>query len=391
MFKFLGRDNSRLTIAFLFWALGEGLWYNLHPIYLEQLGASPEQIGTVLGIERAAAALLMIPAGLLSDRLGARRVMIAGSVLGVAGAIAMTLATTWQALAPGLAAYHMSAFFIPALNAYILLAMPNRDEDGAGQRALSLVYASYPAGMVISPTLGGLIAEAYGIRMCIRIAIILCSLSLLVTMSTRHHETAPRHVVIRSESLTRNRAFQRLLVYYVATMLSVGVGFFLVQNFLHEARGFSLGRIGLLYSILSIGTVVANLILGRINPRRSFALLLVAIWLAMVGAWQVHTLAVAGAAFFLMGAIYTMRTLAAAGIALIVPRQDHGLSFGVLETGMALAAALAGKLAGEFFAWDAELPLLFSMAAIPLALAAWFVVRGNLAGSHEVGVPVPGD
>lgn len=391
MFKFLGRDNSRVMIALLLWALGEGLWYNLHQIYLAQLGASPGQIGTVLGIERMAVAFFMILAGVLSDRLGPRRIMIAASVLGVVGVAGMSFADTWQWLAPGLVAYHISGFVIPALNAYILLAMPNRDEDGTEQRAFSLVYASYPVGMILSPTLGGMIAESFGIRVCLQLAIILSSLSTLAMLTTRQYDAAPRRDLSRGKSLVSNRAFRGLLLYYVSAMLAVGVGFFLVQNFLHEERGFPLSQIGALYSILSVGTVTANLILGRMRPRRSFVVLLVIIWLAMVGAWKAHTLAVAGAAFFLMGAIYTMRTLASAGIAQIVPKQDRGLSFGILETGMALAASLAGKLAGGLFAVDATLPLWFSMATIPLALAGWFIARRNLASFQEVLATAPGD
>ena len=51
MLQSIGRDNRILMLALLLWALGEGLWVNLRPIYIEQLGATPSQVGLVLAID----------------------------------------------------------------------------------------------------------------------------------------------------------------------------------------------------------------------------------------------------------------------------------------------------------------------------------------------------
>src|SRR5512138_2084583 len=100
MFKVLQRDHWLLMASLLVWALGEGLWMNFRQLHLEQLGATPSQIGLALAFEAVARAALLIPAGYLIDRIGARQVMIASWLLGIAGLFIGGLAVTWQGFVP---------------------------------------------------------------------------------------------------------------------------------------------------------------------------------------------------------------------------------------------------------------------------------------------------
>lgn len=389
MLKLLGRDNRLVMLALLMWALGEGLWYNLRQIYLAQLGATPGQIGTVLGLEGVARALLLIPAGFLSDRLGPRRIMLASWLVGIAGIALSALAPTWQWLIPGLMLYNVSGFVTPALSTYALLAIPNQEAIGAEERTLSLVYAAYPVGLIVSPALGGLIADQYSIRVCLYLAIALSAASTIVMLATHHYVSSSRQATVHGQTLATNRPFRMLLIYYISAAAAFVVGFLLVQNFLHEVRGFPLRQIGVLFSILAIGTTLANLVLGRITLRWSFPILLGAIWVATLGVWRAYSPFVAGAAFLLLGAVYATRTLASAGIARVVKPHERGLSFGILETGLSLAVALDGKLAGELYAHNPAWPLLFSLLVIPPMLGLWLVVRKNLGSPNAAPEAIP--
>jgi predicted MFS family arabinose efflux permease len=46
----LSRDNRLMALALFLWASGEGLFAYIQPIYVQQLGASPVQIGGVLSL-----------------------------------------------------------------------------------------------------------------------------------------------------------------------------------------------------------------------------------------------------------------------------------------------------------------------------------------------------
>src|SRR5574341_471023 len=155
MFKSLGRDHWLVMLSLLVWALGEGLWFNLRQILLEDLGASPAQIGTALMLEMVGRALPLIPAGYAIARFGPRAMMIAAWVGGILAVIVVAVAPTWQIATLGLALYAGTAFALPAFSAYALLA-PGRD-GMASQNPHGLVptiFASYPVGLIISPSLG---------------------------------------------------------------------------------------------------------------------------------------------------------------------------------------------------------------------------------------------
>ena len=64
------RDLILVGIAMFSWGIGEGLFIFFQPIYLEQLGADPILIGTILGGFGMAMTLSHIPAGFLADRIG---------------------------------------------------------------------------------------------------------------------------------------------------------------------------------------------------------------------------------------------------------------------------------------------------------------------------------
>ena len=76
MLRKLGAANRLLMLSLFVWAFSVGLWYNQRQLYLSELGATPKQIGTALALESVCAALLLLPAGFLSDRFGPRRVIL---------------------------------------------------------------------------------------------------------------------------------------------------------------------------------------------------------------------------------------------------------------------------------------------------------------------------
>ncbi|MBN1428370.1 MAG: MFS transporter [Anaerolineae bacterium] len=236
MLKLLGRDHKLLMMSLLMWALGEGLWFNLRQLYLEQLGATPSQIGLAISIEAVARAVLLIPAGYLTDRFGARQVMIASWLTGIAGLLIGGLATTWQSFMPGMIVYALSGFAIPAISAYALSNLPEHSVHNHSQRVLTTIYTAYPIGLIVSPMLGGLIADQHGIRTCLLIAATLSVVSLLIVLLTRH--VTPHPIVGRrgGKGLLYNRTFIGLVFFYMFAMVPVYGGFALLPNFLGSTQ-----------------------------------------------------------------------------------------------------------------------------------------------------------
>ena len=146
----MNRNLKTLALALFTWALGEGLFIYLVPLHLGELGASAEQIGTLIGLGSLARVVAMLPAGFAADRLGVHRVIAVGWLTGLAAAIVMAGASGIRLFAAGWIMYGLSGWVVPALTSYVV------SERGTlkPERALTWVFSTFSAGLVISPALG---------------------------------------------------------------------------------------------------------------------------------------------------------------------------------------------------------------------------------------------
>src|SRR5690606_32049876 len=138
---------------------------------------------------------------------------------------------------------------------------------GQTDRVLAAVFAAYTAGLIVSPALGGLVAESWGIRTGLWISTGVFALSTAIVLLTTEVEVTAPPTSERPADLLRNRRFQRLSLYYALIFVAMFTGYQLLPNFLQEARGLTLGYIGLLFSIGALGTAVLNTVASRLNPR----------------------------------------------------------------------------------------------------------------------------
>lgn len=62
-----------IAVCMSAWGVGDGMFLHFQPLYLEQLGANPVQIGSILGWVQGVATIAHIAAGILTSRLGAKK------------------------------------------------------------------------------------------------------------------------------------------------------------------------------------------------------------------------------------------------------------------------------------------------------------------------------
>src|SRR3990170_7089478 len=75
------RAVAVVCILFFLVYLGNSLWLSLFPNYLLRLGMNSLLIGVILVVYNASLSLTFLPSGRLSDRLGRRPLIVAGSSL----------------------------------------------------------------------------------------------------------------------------------------------------------------------------------------------------------------------------------------------------------------------------------------------------------------------
>ena len=82
-------DLALVALSALIWGLGEGLFIFFLPLALQRWNTDAVQIGAVLSLSGVTMAGVQVPAGYFSDRFGARPLIFASLLLGIASAIVM--------------------------------------------------------------------------------------------------------------------------------------------------------------------------------------------------------------------------------------------------------------------------------------------------------------
>jgi len=363
----MNRDTRLVALALLLWGFGEGLFFHIQPLYIERLGANPVQIGGLLSAMSVVSAVTFLPAGVLTDRLPRKWLMWGGWVLGLAGTLLVGLARTWQGLIPGLLLYSFSAYCIPVINAYLAHAVGGRNLE----RTFTAVFAGYAAGGVISPTVGGWLAQATTMRTVYFAAAALFALSALTVLLVSPQPVASRVERDRRYRALLNGRFLRFALLSWLAFVAMYVGFPLAPNFLADVRGWDVARIGTLGSFQALGMTLLTYLLGHLGDgRRARGLVVgqVLVWgsallLLLAGAFPMLALA-----YLLRGAYQGCRSLTEARATALGGEAERGLLLGATETTIAIANIVAPYAAGWLYAGDPAYPFVASLALIPVAL-----------------------
>jgi MFS family permease len=365
----LSRDNRLMALALFLWASGEGLFAYIQPIYVQQLGASPVQIGGVLSLAGLALAAAYLPGGLLADRVRRKWVMLGGWGLGIAGVLLMALAHDWRGFIPAIMLYSFSAFCVPAISATIA--------DAAGDvplaRAITLTYAGYWAGSIVSPGVGGWLAQRVSMRTVYVTAAGCFAISTLVMLMVTSQPVRVRANIWQRPSGAVLRSGILLSVIVFSIFLAMYIGQPLAPNFLQNIAGWPVERIGLLGSLNALGVTLLAPTLGRWATDGKLRGLLAAqalVWaslgLLLIGAQGLPGFVLA--AYFMRGGYSACRNLTSAHIAGLVSAENRGVAFGLSETSVASAQMAAPYIAGRLYAVQPAAPILAGLALIPMGM-----------------------
>ena len=141
--------------------LGQGVIAPVLPLYAKDFGVSTTMIGASISVFGLARILFNLPAGLLSDRLGRRLLLVGGPIITAVGSILSAFAGgIWSLLVFRFIAGIGSAAF---MTAGITLVTDISTPENRG-RMLSLHLGSLLIGVSIGPALGGLTAELINLR-----------------------------------------------------------------------------------------------------------------------------------------------------------------------------------------------------------------------------------
>ena len=153
------RTVASLALLYSFRMLGLFMVLPLLALYAADMpGASPWYIGLALGVYGLTQALLQIPFGWLSDRIGRKPVIIAGLVLFALGSVLAGLADTTLGIIAGRALQGAGAI---AGTVMALAADLTRDEQRT--KAMAIIGVSIGLSFAVALVLGPVVAGQWGL------------------------------------------------------------------------------------------------------------------------------------------------------------------------------------------------------------------------------------
>lgn len=364
----MNKNLLLLALSMFIWGTGEGMFIFLQPLYLQELGADPIAIGTILSGFSMVMAIAHLPAGYLADKIGRRPLIWLSWGLGILATGVMALATSLNGFVIGLLLYGLTFFVMSPLNSYASAA---RGKLTVGQ-AIMLLSSVFNLGMVIGPWLGGILGGAYGLRSIFYVAFGVFILAAIVVLFIAPQPVETRHPGHPSLSILKN---QQLLVYSGIVLFTVVALYLpqpLSQNYLHNELGLSIQAIGRLASVAGLGVAGVSYLASRMEPRLGIILGQLAVGGFAYILWRGSGIAWLAMGYFLLGGYKTARALISAQTSQLVHTSNLGFVFGVTETVGSIATILASLLAGVLYQSAAPRVYMVSLALIALSiLISW--------------------
>lgn len=365
-----------IALALLTWGVGEGMFFNFVPIYLDKVFLlSKQEIGLALGLFSLAMTITHLPAGHLADKVGRRPLLIAAWVLGLVSALVMGFAKQLPVYMLGLAGYGLTAFVSSPLGSYVTAARGKWPVA----TALSLTTITFNGGMALGPYLGGLIGERWGMHVTYLIAGVIFMFSLVFITLIKNQPLDQHDQANPPVQLWNNQRFTGFLLLVGFAFFAMHLSQPLTPNYLEDVRGLSLSETGLIFSVGALGNAVVTALLSRSNPRWGFLVAQGMVMLFAVCMWQGTTVAVFALGYFLFGGLRASRPMFMAQARELVPASQMGLAYGAIETVMAVITIITPIAAGFLFKPDPTL-----VYQIALVLTGVAVVVSYLYAPKQV-------
>jgi MFS family permease len=363
----MNRDLRLLTLSLLLWGLGEGLFFHIQPLYMEHLGATPVQVGGLLSALSVVTTVAYLPAGALADRLPRKLMMLGAWVVGIVATLLFASARTWQDLVPAVLLYGSSGYCIPVINAYLAHSVGGRNLE----RTYTTVIAGYTVGGVISPTVGGALAQLTTMRTVFYVSVALFILSAVVLAMVSPQAVCRRRDGGKRWGALANPRFLRFAALACLMFVAMYIAFPLTPSFLANVRGWDTARVGMMGSFQALGMTLLTLLLGRLSDGKGVRGLVIGqalVWCSALLLARTAAVPVLALAYLLRGAYQGCRTLIQARAPKMGNGDDRGLLLGATETTVAVAQVVAPYAAGWLYAIDPVRPLHVSLALIPLGV-----------------------
>jgi len=262
----------------------------LFPLYLEGLGASEMEIGLVLSLASILATAMMIPSGLMMNRIGKKRTLLVSVGLAALPPLLISFLDDWRWVTP------LYMIFSASFSFFIVSRMAMISESATPRNRATLfgvMNLAWPIGGLVAPTLSGFLVENFGWAPIFQVTTLIMAASLIPTLRLEE-PAAP--IEVEQVTAKRPSIFDReylpfmtliFLFHFLAGMMEGMIGTVL-PLFLKNQIMISESLIGLFFTASSILILILQIPSGRLADRYGRKKVLVLSLLPiplLLGAW----------------------------------------------------------------------------------------------------------
>ncbi len=352
-----------LCVEVVIMMMGIGLVSPILPQYARTFGVNITMIGMLITVFGIARMLVDIPAGKLTDKVGRRPVLIVGPIILALGSIGCALSINyWFFLICRFVQGIGSAMYTTA--AMVMLADVSTNENRG--RLMSFYQGCVLLGAGLGPTMGGFIAQYFGLRAPFFAFACLAGLASLWAFSSLP-ESRP-NIDSKTKSLNiqqsrSNKNVKSLLQNHNFILISlITFGIFLTRQgaqnqilplLAYDRLNSNEGQIGFSLTVVALVQIVSIFISGKYSDRvgrkvfiSTGGYILVASIL-MLSASNSYGFLILSCVVMGLG-IGTCGTVSSAYVADIIPRENYSIGMGtyraISDLGFVLGPLLLGWL-----------------------------------------------
>jgi MFS family permease len=379
----------RLLVGEFVSSIGDWLYLVAVLLLVYQLTADPVLLGIVGAARLIPYLVLSIPAGIVADRFDRRLILlttdvIRGLLMVVMAVLSASGAPVWTIIGLAILGTCASAFFGPAITAYLPVVVGDEADLGPANSAWGILDN---LAFIIGPAVAGLLIAASGLTLAfvinaVSFAVIAVVLATLPSARRPVASGAPEPAVADAQAgapVASGRAATLAdsargswgpLALDFATSFGGGALGVLTVLIAIEVLGAGEAAAGYLNAATGVGGVVAGFLAGGLVARR---LDLPIVAGAAVGGIALAVLALARdlplalvAIAFAVGALLLLDIVNVTLVMRVVPDELRGRSMGLIQTSGTIAAAL-GSLVGPILAAVIGVPLVLVLLGVTVA------------------------
>lgn len=267
------RNIKNAFIANIFSQIGLGIFMVIYNFYIRELGFPDSMNGQVISMAALATAIILIPAGILSDRIGRKNIILAG--------MAFTgISLFFRSVIEPQSFLLIAAFMTGLTQAFIQVStiplLAENSQPNERVQLFALHFGVMTAANVVGNLLGGSLTDLFGYiyspLFSIRLTLIIGSVIFLFSLFPvwkidEKRKVASSHTTVKVnlfQNLKKQKSSLKIMILFAIAQLMIGFGAGLVIPYLNlyfaDRFQASTSSIGLIISLGQAATAIAMFI-----------------------------------------------------------------------------------------------------------------------------------